>query len=336
MIRTLSKRRRRSLAAVLASAAIATALAGCGGKQDSASGGDADSCEAPEGRLTIATGNSTGVYFVLGGGMAQLINSKTDLKATAAETGASVQNVEGVVSGDYDMAFSLADTAADAVNGTGSFDEAQPIESLGRIYTNYTQVVVRKGAGISSIEDMAGKAISTGSPQSGTEVIATRLLETAGLDIDSDIDAQRLDLEVTVDAMKDGSVDGFFWSGGIPTAGVTDLFTSMGGDVEFLDITPQMSAMQEISPVYQEGTVPAATYDLPGDVKTIVVPNLLVVKDDFAPNTACAITTLVFENKAELEKVHPAAAELDPKLALETDPVPLNDGSQTALDELGS
>ena len=49
------------------------------------------------------------------------------------------------------MAFSLADSAADAVNGTNSFTAKQPVQALARIHTNYTQVIVRKSAGISDL-----------------------------------------------------------------------------------------------------------------------------------------------------------------------------------------
>ena len=78
--------------------------------------------------------------------------------------------------------------------------------------------------------------------------------------------------------------------------------------------------MKEINPVYAEGTVPAAAYGTPADVATIVVPNLLLVRTDFPAGDACAITRLMFDKKADLEKVHPAAKELDPKVAVDTAP----------------
>ena len=112
----------------------ALVLTGCGGKQNTGAGqGGQVSCEAGDGRITIATGNSGGVYYVLGGGLAQVISANSKLKATAAETGASVQNIQQLVAGDYDIAFSLADTAADAVNGKGAFDgKPQKIQALSR------------------------------------------------------------------------------------------------------------------------------------------------------------------------------------------------------------
>ncbi len=292
-------------------------------------------CEAEEGRIAIATGNSTGVYYVLGGGIAGLISDETPIRATAAETGASVQNIEQLVNGDFHIAFSLADTASDAVEGVASFEEPQPVLALGRIHTNYTQVIVRNDAGIESIADMEGATISTGSPGSGTEVIANRLLESAGLSAD-DIDAQRLELGQTVDGIKDGTIDGFFWSGGLPTAAVTDLLSTNAGDVTFLDVTPQLEAMQEINPVYAEGVIPADTYGLDADVSTIVVPNVLLVRDDFPANDACAITRLIWTNIDELTTIHPAAAEFDPTLAVETGPIPLHPGAIAALESLGA
>jgi TRAP transporter TAXI family solute receptor len=329
-------RRTTKLAAIALSLTTALGLSACGGQQDRAkagAGADASSCDAGKGRVNIATGNSTGVYYVVGGGLAKLINDETDLQASAAETGASVQNIQQLVAGDYDIAFSLADTAADAVEGNGDFDGPQDVSTLGRIYSNYTQVVVRSDAGIDSVEDFKGKRISTGSPQSGTEVIANHLIDAAGLK-SGDVKQQRLDLTKTIDGMKDGSLDGFVWSGGLPTPAVTDLFASKGNAAKFIDITPLLPKLQKISPVYEETTIPADTYKLDQDVPTIVVPNVLMVRNDMADNLACALTTLVLENKDKLVQVHPAAKELSVKLASETGPVPLHPGSERALKDL--
>lgn len=323
---------------IAALSVLALVLAGCGGRQDRTSepgaGGSAGACEATAAQLTIATGNSTGVYYVLGGGMASLISAETPIRATAAETGASVQNIQQLVDGTYDIAFSLADTAADAAAGKGSFTEPQPIRALGRIHSNYTQVVARKDSGITSIADLRGKTVSTGSPKSGTEVIANRLLQSAGLDPAKDVKAQRLDLAKTVDGLKDGTIDAFVWSGGLPTPNLTDLFTSQPDLATFIDITPQLPKLQEINPVYAEGTIPAATYGLDSDAKTIVVPNLLLVTDEFPANNACAITKLLWSNTDKLAQVHPSAKELDPKLAQDSAPVELAPGSKEALTEL--
>ncbi|WP_433266464.1 TAXI family TRAP transporter solute-binding subunit [Actinosynnema sp. CS-041913] len=323
----------RSWKVPVAILAVALVAAGCGGKRAANdSGGSGAACEAADGRITIATGNSGGVYYVVGGGLAKLISDNTKLKATAAETGASVQNIQQLVAGDYDMAFSLADTAADAVNGKGAFEgKAQQVQALTRLYPNYTQVLVRASSGINSIADMKGKRISTGSPKSGTEVIANRLLTAAGLNPETEVEAQRLDLAKTADGMKDGSLDGLVWSGGLPTAQITDLTTSLKDQVRFIDITPLLPKLKEVNSVYDKGVIPAATYGQPADVPTVVVPNVLLVRADFPDGDACAITKLVFDKKAELEKIHPAARDIVKEKAALTDPVPLHAGSLDAF-----
>jgi TRAP transporter TAXI family solute receptor len=319
----------------------ALVLAACGGqRRPEGTGGSTSDAGGGGGggRITIATGNTTGVYYQLGGGLAQLIDKNIEgYRATATETGASVQNVQGIVAGNYQVAFSLMDTASDAVEGKGSFTSPQPIEALTRLYPNYTQVLVRSDSGIASVADMKGKRVSTGSPNSGTEVIARRLLEAAGLDPAKDIQAQRLGLPETQDGIKDGTIDAMFWSGGLPTGGITDVTTTLKDRVKFLDLSALLPTLQSAhGPIYEGGAIPAATYSLPADVPTIVVPNVLVVKKGFDTTLAEQLVKLIFDQRAELEKVNAAAKGITLDTARSTDPIPLNPGATKALDALGA
>lgn len=320
---------------------VALAVAGCGGRRD-AGPGDASAeltCTvASDTRISIATGNTTGVYFALGNAFAEQISNNTGgkVKATAAETGASVQNIQQLVAGNYQVAFSLADTAADAVQGKDSFDKPQPVQAIARIYSNSTQVVVRNDSGINTVADMRGKRVSTGSPKSGTEVIAQRVLRAAGLDPDKDISPQRLDLTKTVDGMKDGSIDAMFFSGGLPTPGITDLTTTAKDRVKLIDISPLLPEMKKVSEVYDAGVIPADVYKTAADIPTIVVPNVLLVKDDIDANLACAVTKVLFDKQPELVKANNAARGITLDVARKTDPVKLNRGAEKALDMLNA
>jgi TRAP transporter TAXI family solute receptor len=323
-------RLRRLPTAVVAFAAVVSLVA-CGGQREPSGTGSADG-----GRLTIATGNTTGVYYQLGGALASLISQKVSgYRATASETGASVQNVQGLVAGNYDIAFSLGDTAADAVKGENSFKTPQDVVALTKLYNNYTQVAVRTSAGINTIADLKGKRVSTGSPNSGTEVIARRLLEAAGLDPAKDVTAQRLGLPESVDAMKSGTIDALVWSGGLPTGGITDLTTSMGKNVKLIPIVDLLPKMQEkYGPVYSQAPIPAATYKQPADVATIVVPNVLLVRKNMKDDLAEQLTKVVYENKDALVAVNAAAKGIDLANADKTDPVPVHPGAKKAIDAL--
>ena len=136
--------------------------------------------------------------------------------------------------------------------------------------------------------------------------------------------------------MKDGSIDAMFWSGGLPTSGITDLFVSQRDQVKFIDVTDTLDKLQEINPIYERGVIPASTYQTPADVPTVVVPNLLLVKDDMDGNTACVLTKALFDHKADLVKANKAADGITLDTARQTSPVPLHPGAKKALDELGA
>jgi uncharacterized protein len=287
-----------------------------------------------EGRLSIATGGSGGVYQVYGGGLADVLSDELpDSPTTAETTSASVDNLLLVAGRDSDIAFTLADTAIDAVEGSASFDEPQPLRALATLYPNITQVVVEADSGIETLEDMRGKTVSVGSPGSGTEVIALRLLEVAGVDPDEDITQRGLGVGESVQAMRDGSIDAFFWSGGVPTGAVTDLATT--DDIRLLALDRYLEDMRSTyGEAYTEAEVEDDEYEGVPGTTTIGVPNLLMVHESMSIDLAAAITQALYDGKEQLATVVPAAESLDPKKGQEVvQPVQLHPGAQRYYEE---
>ncbi len=307
-------------------AGLVLLLTACGGERR----GDAAGEAYKGGRLSIATGNTTGVYYQLGGGYADLLSRHLPgYQVTAEATGASVENIQRVVRGDSDIAFTLADTASDAATGRDAFSAPQPIRAIARIYTNYTHVLARKDANVRTVADLKGRRVSTGSPNSGTETIALRLLRAAGLDPDADVRRQALSLPETVQGVKDGTIDALFWSGGLPTGGITDLVTNLKEQIVFVPLDDLLPRLQtEYGPIYQSGRLPREAYGTAADVTTIVVPNMLVVSERMPADLAENLTRILFEHQAELAKVHPEANNISREDAPKTDPVPLHEGAK--------
>ncbi|TXK41735.1 TAXI family TRAP transporter solute-binding subunit [Nonomuraea sp. C10] len=310
---------------IFAVLAVAGLIAGCGG----AGGGSGN-------RLSIATGGTTGVYYVYGGGLAKQLSANiADTQATASVTSASVENIKLLATGKADIGFSQADTAADAVNGTGSFTEKQPVKALARIYDNYAHVVVAPGVQAGKVADLKGKTVSLGPPNSGTQVVARRMLEAAGLDPDTDISKQQLSINESVQAVKDGTVDAFFWVGGLPTAGVVDLATSKP-DIKIIDTADVLAEMQrEYGEQYVGLDIGLDVYKLEGSVETVGIANVLLVPDTMDEQLAYDITRTLFEKKQELVAVHPEADKLDPALAQQVRPVALHPGAARYFKEKG-
>jgi TRAP transporter TAXI family solute receptor len=210
------------------------------------------------------------------------------------------------------------------------------MRALAQIYDNYTQVVVKQGSGIEKLTDLEGKKVSVGAPNSGTEVIADRLLEAAGIDPQGGIKREGLGVDESVQAMKDGTIDAFFWSGGLPTGAITDLTTS--DKIALLDTTEYTQALkEEFGDVYENSTIPAGTYEsVSEDVPTIAVPNYLVVNESMDEQLAHDLTKLLFDSKQDLVAVHPEAKNLDPQKGAEViSPIELHPGAQKYFDEQG-
>src|SRR6476659_5920957 len=187
--------------------------------------------------MSIGTGGTGGVYYPLGGAVANVL-SKTlpNVQATAEVTGGSIDNLKLISTGQSELAFTMADAALDAMQGQDKFKNNKvALQALLVVYPNRMHVVTVEGTGIETMADRKGKRVSTGSPGGATEVMAFRVIEAAGLDKDKDMKRERLGVAESVNAIKDRKIDASFWVGGIPTAAVTDLAATPGMKMKLID-----------------------------------------------------------------------------------------------------
>jgi len=283
-------------------------------------------------RLSIATGGTGGVFYPYGGGIAKVITENVpNVEATAEVTGASVDNLKFLRDRKADLAFTTADVMADAVSGRDAFEGAKlPLRTLAVLYVNYTHVVTLASGPIKSLADLRGKVISTGAAGSGAEVTAYRMLEGVGINPATDIEKQSLGAAQSADALKDGKIDAFFWSGGLPTAAILDLAHTPGISIRLLPNDDVLPALQKTygASLYFLRNVPKGTYpDLEGDVPVVSVTILLAVHESMPEQLAFDITRTLFEHQAELAAIHPEAKNLSLATAVEGSPAPFHEGA---------
>jgi uncharacterized protein len=261
--------------------------------------------------LSIATGGTGGVYYPLGGGLANLLSKYVPgIQATAEVTGGSVDNLKLIATGKPYIAFSMADAGQDAYRGEDKFKGTKvPLRTLMVLYPNRMHVVTIEGTGITKIADLRGKRVSTGSPGSATEVMAFRVIEAAGLDRDRDMTRERLGVTESVNAIKDRKIDAFFWVGGLPTAAVTDLANTPGIKIKLIDHADTVAAMnRKYGPLYIRDVIPKSTYrGMDADNQQATVWNILVSHQNLSDQTAYMIVKTIFEKRADLIAVHKEA-----------------------------
>lgn len=304
-------------------------------------------CAAPDGgggltvRLSIATGGTGGVYYPYGGGIAKVISDNLEgVEATAEVTAGTVDNLKFIANRSADLGFALADSLDDSFHGRGAFDEfgAVPARAIAVLYDNHNHLVTLTSTGITNIADLAGRVVSTGAPGSGTEISAFRILEAAGLDPEQDIRRQSLGAVTSVDALRDGKIDAFFWSGGIPTGSVLDLATTPGRTIRLVPNGGVLDTLQTRygALVYHGSHIPETTYPgMDADVATIAVSNVLVAHEAMDAELARGITAALFAYHDELAAVHPMAGVLSLESALIGSPVPFHDGAAAYYRERG-
>jgi uncharacterized protein len=290
--------------------------------------------------IAIGTGGTGGVYYPLGGGLANVLSRYLPgYQATAEVTGGSVDNLKLIGSGQSEIGFSMADAALDAFKGQDKFrGNKVALRTLMVLYPNRMHVVTVEGTGIEKMSDLKGKRVSTGSPGSATEVMAFRVIEAAGLDKDKDMRRERLGAAESVNAIKDRKIDAFFWVGGLPTAAVTDLGATPGVKLKLIDHADVVEKMNaKYGQLYVRDVIPARTY--PGQDKDnpqSTVWNILVTNDKMPDDIAYNVAKIMFDHKAELVAVHSEAANIEYKYQMKnSSPVPWHPGALKYFAEQG-
>lgn len=291
--------------------------------------------------IAIGTGGTGGVYYPVGGAIANLLSKNMpNMQATAQVTGGSVDNLKLINSGQSEVGFSMADAALDALSGEDKFKGTKvPLRTLMVLYPNIMHVVSIEGAGVEKMADLKGRRVSTGAPGSATEVMAFRVIEAAGLDKDKDMKRERLSVAESVNALKDRKIDAFFWVGGLPTAGVTDLAATPGVKIRMIDhadLVPAMNA--KYKNLYSTAVIKAGTY--PGqdqDSQVSAVWNILVTNDKMSDQDAYDIVKLIVDKKADLVAVHKDAASFSVENQVKANsPIPWQPGAEKFFRERGA
>jgi TRAP transporter TAXI family solute receptor len=261
--------------------------------------------------ISIGTGGTGGVWYPLGGAMANIL-SKTvpGMQVTAEVTGGSVDNISLIRSGQSTLGFSMVDAAWDAYRGQGKFKEKVELRTLAVFYPQKNHVITLDGSGIGKMADLRGKRVSIGSPGSGSEIIARRVLEAYGIDPDKDIVRQRLGVAEAVNALKDRKIDAFIHNAAVPIPAVVDLGSTPGIRIRMIDHADAVKSMnQKYGPLYSAGKLPLKTY--PGQANegsTVDVWAILVTNDRLSERTAYDTVKTLFEKKPDLELVAKDAA----------------------------
>ena len=286
--------------------------------------------------VSLGTGGTGGIYYPYGGGVAEIWSKYVKgVKAVAEVTGASVENVKLAHKGETVIGEVMGDVADAGLNGTGKFKgKKHNILSLAIMYPNLLQVVTLKKSGITNIEQIKGRNISSGSPGSGTNFMAEVVFKALGIPLKSYKDS-RLSFTESANALRDGTIDVGVWSVGPGTSSILDLATTH--DIHIISFTPDqtkkiLAANSKYSSVELAGSVYRGVDKA---VSTIGVWNVMICQASLDTNLVYSLAKALFEHNDYLMKIHPSAAYTTPENAVKYSPIPLHPGTVKYLKEKG-
>lgn len=292
--------------------------------------------------VTVAGGEPGGFYLEFATLLAaSLQRHGVARQATALTTGGSLDNLGQLLAGKATFAVALADAAAQREAGKNTSDAG--ITALGRVYENYVHCVVRKASGIRGIGELAGRTVAVGEPGSGTSLTTPRLLEAAGLGsvaaggagaAGQAVTVLNLGLNDGLAALRAGSVDALFWSGGVPTAAISAAHDDVG--LNFLDLSLLLPALRSRYGVfYDRVLIPAGAYGGVPAVWTVGVTNLLLCRSDLDSRTVKSTVELLVGHAEELIPRSSLGVQfLSPDSLINTAGIPLHPAAADAYREL--
>jgi TRAP transporter TAXI family solute receptor len=271
----------------------------------------AGAAHAEAAKVVIATGGIGGVYYYYGTQVSEILNRNGVASATAIQTAASVDNMLLVRDKTNDkrhtyfFAAVLPDTAFVAVKGIHEKFKGKPVKAdiLWMMYPNYLHVVTTKQTGIAKLADLAGKRISTGAPASGTEFTALNLLKAAGIDPEKFAKWEKLGAKESDEALINGTIDAYFWSGGLPTGSIVELANTLKRKGTELALVPLPEAEPAVAKLKKEFpgladslVIPKGVYDTASDTPTVAFWNMFVCPASTPADLAYRTTKAMFEN----------------------------------------
>lgn len=297
--------------------------------------------QAEEKFITIGTGGQTGVYYVVGQSICQLVNrdtAKTQIKCNAPSTGASVANLNAIAAQEMDMGIAQSDWQYHAYNGSSSFENKKndKLRAVFSIHPEPFTVMVRKDANIATFDDLKGKRVNVGDPGSGTRATMNVILAAKGWSDKVFKVASELKPSEMASVMCDNNLDAITYNVGHPNGALKEAAASC--DTQLVPVSGEaIDKLVADHSYYAKAVIPGGVYkgsDNP--VETFGVYATLVTSSDVDADKVYAVVKAVFDNFDRFKRLHPAFAHLKAEDMIKNAlSAPLHDGAVRYYKERG-
>ena len=249
-------RSQKSLAGFVVLVVLALMWSGCGAPK-------------PPETLRIATGTEGGTYFVVGRRLARLLEeySRVEIgKVEATKSLGTLENCRRLADSKADLALAIGPVLAITEDPC-----TEHIAAVMALYVDRVQIVARNG--IEDVRDLKGKdtRLYIGADQSGTKVIAEKILAVLGISNTAYTRAPNdvISYKDASDALQSGRIEAAFFISATPTKAVSDALGS-SDCCHLLDLGVHVKSIEEGVPGLKKVEIPANSYPRQANSKVTV------------------------------------------------------------------
>jgi TRAP transporter TAXI family solute receptor len=292
--------------------------------------------------VRIATGGTTGIYYVIGQSICSLVNrgaKQQGVRCTALPTGGSVANINAIRAGEMNMGVAQSDWQFHAYRGDSTFKDQGPFTELRALFSVHAEpltVVARRDANIKNLNDLKGKRVNVGNPGSGQRLTLQAVMQAKGWKMSDFKLASELRAAEQPAALCENKVDAVTYMVGQPNASIQEATASCDAVIVPL-AGPEIERLLRDDAYYERATIPGKMYKGNAkDVETFGVAATLISSAKTDPEVVYQVVKAVFDNIDIFKKAHPAFAHLDPREMITRNlSAPLHEGALKYYKEKG-
>lgn len=290
------------------------------------------------GTLTMGTGEESAQIHQAGIAIAGVINNTVPGIHVAVETTkGSAINAVNVSEGDLNLALIEGDVAYDAVHGAYGFADRslENLRVLGACYQQVSSWMALEKSGLTRVNQLKGKIISSGPVASATELASDMVFEVMGIDL-SNTEVYTDSLTNSVEHIKRETADAVHAFSTVPYRAHESLAAEY--ETVVLGYTDEeLDQILKLDERYFETVIPAGTYHgQEEDVPTFGTKVLLCASEEMDEDLAYEIARALDLNGPVYTDGHKFMAAIKEKEFLCNElPILLHDGARRYYQEAG-
>jgi len=286
-------------------------------------------------RFMLGTAGAGGEVYIWGGGAAKVVTQfSKDIQLTAQLTAGSGENLIRIKAGTLKIGLSSNEWNWELFNGQGGLPKYEH-RAIFAMYKGDWHWGCRKTFPGNTIYDFKGKKFSFGPKGGGSYGMIKYALDALGLKF-TDFDAKYLSVAESVNALKDGAIEGYFVGIGTPSSAFLDLATMPSG-LKLVSLSPEdMKRCYEKYNFLTETVIPANTYrGVDYETRGVGRWHFMVCRADFPEEAAYQIAKALTEHHKDLMAVMVAAKSSTPENTVKQSIIPFHPGAERYFREKG-